>query len=427
MFKLTKNFRFFLLVLLLFFIAFSSSGCITDSEWFTELYGKVRKVLNLEGGTESNGDSPTPVSVTDNGDKGGGYEKKAPGVIPSLTIGTEGVKPGCFHSPLGVAVDYEGNVYVSDTGNSRVQKFTYDSKEKKYVYVNAYGKRGSDIGELDKPYGIAVWDGFLYVADNQNSRITKIDSSGQFLSAKGNDGDELGEFHHPVGLSFDLEGNLFVADSGNDRVQKVGYEGLENNNAYSKSGAIDRYTGTMPINNPWNTHFPKYNEGPNTGQFKNPWDVLPLPSGDVLVLDTKNHRVQRFGPHGDFIDQWGQVGREEGQFQYPTFAAIDQFGSVIISDTGNHRMEKFSQDGEFQVSWGEGGYLDGQFNQPHGIAVCPRTGYIFIADTENHRVQVFAYKTFWGQPLSTPEGETQTEPETSDPEYIPSDTGEISI
>ncbi len=404
--KFRNFFKLFILVFFLGFTVLSSSGC----EWFNNVYKTVRQKLGLASGGDGNTvvsqEEPTPVEEGEELAKG--YAKKVPAFL--FSWGGQGVKPGYFQSPLGIAIDYYGNVYVSDTGNCRIQKFAYDSKKKNYVYVNAYGKRGSDIGELDKPYGLAIWDDYLYIADNQNSRITRIDFNGQFLSAKGNDGNELGEVHQPAGLNFDEEGSLFIADTANNRVQKVDYESLENNTAYSKSGAIERYTGTANINNPWNTHFPKHNEGPNAGQFTSPWGVLPLPSGDVLVIDTKNHRIQKFGPHGDFIDQWGKVGREKGEFQFPTFAVLDQFGYVLVVDTGNHRVQKFTTEGEFLNTWGEGGYMDGQFNQPHGIALNPRNDYIFVVDTESHRVQVFAYKTMWGSPLKKPEGDKVTEP-----------------
>jgi len=284
--RFKKFISYFTTITFLLFVLIFSSGCIDKNKVKSILRSasiKIKKILKLSYEVDPDPvDNPTPVDVADGGD-GGEPEvleplKTAPNFISSF--GQKGVRPGEFNSPMGIVIDYDGNIYISDMQNCRVQKFTSDG-----VYVNAYGKRGSDIGELDKPYGLAIWNEYIFIADNQNSRVVKIDTEGQFLSAKCNDGDDLGELHHPTGLSFDLEGNMFISDSGNHRIIKANYEALENNQAYSKIGAIDSYiVGPDNINNPWNTHFPKYNDGPNTGQFKTPWFALPLLSGCYFSL-----------------------------------------------------------------------------------------------------------------------------------------------
>jgi len=358
---------------------------------FNVLYSKISSMINKNNITPVPGATPAETGGTAPPETVQSTPKpnpKAPDFIS--TWGEEGVKPGQFNSPLGIAVDYEGFVYVADTNNSRIQKFSPEGK-----FINAYGKRGSDIGELDKPYGLAITDiGDIYISDNQNSRIVRIDGQGQFLSAKCSDGSQIGELHQPIGLTFDQEGNLFVADSGNNRVQKLNYEGLQNNTAYNKIET--KQPGmVVTLDNTWNKKFPLHNEGPNAGEFTTPWDVAVSPTGDVIIVDTCNHRLQKFSNEGEFIKQWGQVGRDKGQFQFPTFAVIDQFGFILVVDTGNHRIQKFDMEGNFKAQWGGPGYDKGQFNQPHGIAVNRNSGDIFISDTENNRIQRYSYSGSW--------------------------------
>lgn len=406
MIKFKKFITLFLLISFLLFISVFTTGCKDTfngvkkflsgfsqmlKNIFDVLYSKISSIINKNNSTPVPGTTPAEAGTTVPPDMVQSTPRPDPGAPDFIsTWGEEGVKPGQFNSPLGIAVDYEGFVYVADTNNSRIQKFSPEGK-----FINAYGKRGSDIGELDKPYALAITDiGDIYISDNQNSRIVKIDGQGQFLSAKCNDGAQIGELHQPIGLTFDQEGNLFVADSGNHRIQKLNYEGLQNNTAYNK---IETKQPGMIItpDNTWNKKFPLHNEGPNAGEFTTPWGVALSPAGDVIIVDTCNHRLQKFSPEGDFIKQWGQVGSDRGQFQFPTFAVIDQFGFILVADTGNNRIQKFDMEGNFKAQWGSPGYDKGQFNHPHGIAVSMNSGDVFITDTENNRIQRYSYSGSW--------------------------------
>jgi len=406
MIKFKKFITLFLLISFLLFISVFMTGCKDTfngvkkflsgffqmlKNIFDVLYSKISSIINKNNSTPVPGTTPAEAGTTVPPDMVQSTPRPDPGAPDFIsTWGEEGVKPGQFNSPLGIAVDYEGFVYVADTNNSRIQKFSPEGK-----FINAYGKRGSDIGELDKPYALAITDiGDIYISDNQNSRIVKIDGQGQFLSAKCNDGAQIGELHQPIGITFDQEGNLFVADSGNHRIQKLNYEGLQNNTAYNK---IETKQPGMIItpDNTWNKKFPLHNEGPNAGEFTTPWGVALSPAGDVIIVDTCNHRIQKFSPEGDFIKQWGQVGSDRGQFQFPTFAVIDQFGFILVADTGNNRIQKFDVEGNFKAQWGSPGYDKGQFNHPHGIAVSMNSGDVFITDTENNRIQRYSYSGSW--------------------------------
>jgi uncharacterized protein YjbI with pentapeptide repeats len=137
--------------------------------------------------------------------------------------GSQGSGEGQFNGPNGISVDSDGNVYVADYNNSRIQKFTSNGK-----FLSKWGSQGSGEGQFNGPNGISVdSDGKVYVADYaisyyNNNRIQKFTSAGYFLSKWGSRGSGEGQFNGPNGISVDSDGKVYVADSGNDRIQVFG-------------------------------------------------------------------------------------------------------------------------------------------------------------------------------------------------------------
>ena len=184
-----------------------------------------------------------------------------------------------FGRPQGIAVDTSGNVYVADPDKNRALKF--DSNGDFLLGVGAgyngvagsVGTAGSGAGQFYNPQGVAVdGNGSLYVADNNNHRIQKFDSNGNFLFQIGTFGSQNGQFNHPIGVTTDLSGNIYVADGNNNRVQE-----------FSSSGN-------------YLTQFGLYGTG--NGQFNIPADVAVGGNGSVYVVDYLNNRVQVFAPIG---------------------------------------------------------------------------------------------------------------------------------
>lgn len=136
--------------------------------------------------------------------------------------GGEGSGPGQFREPWGVVVDAEGNVYVADTWNHRIQKFSARGE-----YLSSWGalgqfNRGDINGEglFYGPRALAVGsDGYLYVTDTGNKRVQVFDRDGHFLWEFGGAGRDPGELHEPVGLAFNSRGEVVLADSWNLRMQ----------------------------------------------------------------------------------------------------------------------------------------------------------------------------------------------------------------
>jgi DNA-binding beta-propeller fold protein YncE len=274
--------------------------------------------------------------------------------------GSKGDGDGEFERPAGVATDLQGNVYVVELSNHRVQKFTSEGR-----FITKWGSEGTRSGQFLFPSAIAVsGDGSVYVVDLSPDRVQKFTSDGQFLRSWGTQGSGEGQFEIPIEVAVDDEGNVYVADHYNDRIQK--------------------FTSQGKFITKWGT------EGEAPGQFDNPLTVAVDPHGNVIVADEFNRRVQKFTGEGVFLALWGSRGQGDGQFLFPAGADVDNEGNVYVADHSKHCIQKFTNDGAFLCKWGSHGSLEGQFFIPDDIAV-DRQGNIYVADLGNHRIQKFAY------------------------------------
>jgi sugar lactone lactonase YvrE len=179
----------------------------------------------------------------------------------------------------------------------------------------------------------------------------------------GGTGSGDGQFHSPTGIAADSSGDVYVADTGNDRIQK-----------FRPSGAFITEWG-----------------GPGTGdgRLSGPKDVAVAPSGRVYVADTGNDRIERFSSSGAFRGEWGAPGAGQGRFSSPSSVATDSSGNVYVADTGNDRIQKFTASGAFMTQWGGSGSGAGQFSSPAGVAT-DSSGNVYVADTDNNRIQRFS-------------------------------------
>lgn len=129
--------------------------------------------------------------------------------------GESGTGPGQLKRPSGIEIGTDGNVYIVDTGNDRVQKFDSEGG-----YILGWGSSGKGEGEFNRPWGITIdKEGCVYIADWGNNRVQKFDSEGKYLMCfQGNDSDG-GDLDHPANVAVDSEGDVYVTDWGNLRIQ----------------------------------------------------------------------------------------------------------------------------------------------------------------------------------------------------------------
>ena len=281
-----------------------------------------------------------------------------------LTWGSQGTGDGQFQDPRDVAVDKEGNVYVVDSGNHRIQKFDAHGH-----FLAQWGGQGNGPGQFREPWGIAVADdGSVYVADTWNHRIQKFDSEGRFLLQWGTYGategtlGAAGVFWGPRDVAIDAEGNVYVTDTGNKRVQKFDPKG-KFLGQWGGGGVLD-------------------------GQMDEPVGIAIDEKGNIYIADTWNQRVQKFDKDFNFLTKWpirGWYG--QSVVNKPYLAA--KGGRVYVTDPEGYRVLVFDQEGKFLATFGEYGYDASSFALPIGIAL-DAEGNIYVVDSANHRVMKFA-------------------------------------
>ena len=336
--------------------------------------------------------------------------------------GTNGSGDGQFSNPRGVAVDGSGNVYVADTGNNRVQEFTSGGQ-----FLAKWGSNGSGEGQFFSPRGVGVdTSGNVYVADTLNQRVQKFTSAGQFLTKWGSSGSGDGQFAEPRGVAVDESGNVYVADSLNHRIQKFGSAGAPPPvfvNAWGSAGSGNGQFGfpyqvaTDAAGNVYVTDFAnsRVEKFGSTGTYLTQWSgslsgpigVAVGPDASVYVVDYNTSEVARWTPMGDPDGQWGGSGAGNGQFSGPFSVAVAADGTVYVTDPGNNRVQYFTAAGAYLGQWGGTGSGNGQFDSPLGVAVGP-DGSVYVTDEHNNRVQRFtATGSYVGQWGTAGSGEGQ--------------------
>lgn len=276
------------------------------------------------------------------------------------TSGSMGWLSGGEKKPMGVATDSAGNIYVVEYSNHRVVK--YDSSGTELL---TWGSYGGGNGSFRYPRDIAVdGSGNVYVADSWNDRIQKFDTSGNYLAKWGSYDVSWwifeagnGKFNSPEGITVDGSGNIYVSDTGNDRVQ-----------VFNSSGAFLRKWG---------------GSGSGNGKFNSPRGLAVDAGSNIYIADTGNNRVQKFDLSGSYLDKWGSFGAGDGQFDSPRGVAAGSGGNIYVADTDNHRIQKFDSNGSYLDKWGSKGSQSNNFNLPYGVAV-DSSGNIIVADTYNH-------------------------------------------
>ena len=336
-----------------------------------------------------------------------------------MQFGSNGGGDGRFNSPSGLAIDSSGNIFVADRVNNRVQKFNSSG-----VYQSQFGSAGSGNGQFSQPTDVAVdSSGNIYVLDTLNNRIQKFNSSGVYQSQFGSAGSGNGQFNWGSqgglhGIAFDSSGNIYVTDSGNNRVQKFNSSGVyqsqfgsagSGNGQFNQPVSIIINSNGIYVADILNNRIEKFNSsgvyqsqfgstGSSDGLFRNLSAIATDSSGNIYVADTSNNRVQKFNSSGVYQSQFGVQGtntadpnQAAGQFNVPKGVAFDSSGNIYVVDTNNNRVEKFDSSGNFILQFGSTGSGDGQFVNPVAIAINATTSSVYVTDAHNNRVEKFDY------------------------------------
>lgn len=211
--------------------------------------------------------------------------------------------------------------YIGDTG-CRIGKMTIDED-----HLGDFARAG-----FTWPAGLAVArDGNVYCSDEHECRISVFDPDATFPFPEGNPGEEAlstwgikgsapGQMDGPSGLAFDLNDDLYVVDSRNDRVQ-----------LFTKNGQLVDVWGRS---------------GSGDEELSRPWGITVDAHGDVYVADWGNNRVQKFSAEGNYLMSFGGAESGAGSLDHPAGVAVDSDGDVYVTDWGNNRVQIYGPDGE---------------------------------------------------------------------------------
>jgi len=303
---------------------------------------------------------PPPVPAEPQGQPS---EAKAQVVPGGITIyGKTASGASVLGQPRGVALGPNGYLYVVDSAASKVFAFRPEG-----TVALQIGKKGTGDGEFNEPWGLAVApNGDVYVADTWNHRIQRFDANGRFLGkwgtfadARGQVGVQPGGFYGPRDVAIAPNGNLYVTDTGNKRVQIFDPEGR----------FVAMFGG----------------DGTDPGRFKEPVGIAVDATGNVFVADTWNRRIQKLGPAGQPLAQFPVDGWESQSIVNKPYLAVSQGGQLFYTEPERHRLVILDSSGRVIGSKGTLGAEPGSFNVPVGIAVSA-SGELFVADANNSRV-----------------------------------------
>jgi sugar lactone lactonase YvrE len=293
--------------------------------------------------------------------------------------------------PAGVGILPSGDLAVADHGNARVEQITTYGSD---VTLAGFGGAGNFDGPLSAarltaPAAIAVSAaGTVYVGDDVANRLRRITASpaalATLLQLPASFGDASVNtpygFTQPRGAALDAAGNLYVADTGNNRIMKVTPTGSVTLLAGGTGGYLDA-------------------AGP-AAQFVQPAGLAVDATGSVYVADTGNRRIRKIAPSGAVttVAGTGAAGALDGPaagatFQAPTGLALDANGVLYVADRGANKIRLITPSGVVFTLAGSGtaGYADGtaasaQFDGPNAVAV-DGFGNVFVTDGGNNRLR----------------------------------------
>ncbi len=259
--------------------------------------------------------------------------------------------------PEAFAIDIKGNIFIVDSDNSRIVKV-----DKNGEYLNAVGGFGWQPEQFDRPLDVSVSSLLdIFVADFNNQRIERYDKDLNYISSltrKENDVYEV-DFGFPSSVALSKHGELFIADTENDRILK-----------------LDSFGEPVMV-------FGDYSWG--EGKLNKPRKIEITDTDLIYVSDYEANDIVVFDYYGNYVTRFGAayLSKPDG---------LSWWGSLmLIADSGNHRIGLVNEQFNLEFVWGAKGTKLGAFDRPVDVGVFE--DFIYVLDSNNNRVQVFELTT----------------------------------
>ena len=195
---------------------------------------------------------------------------------------------GEINRPACIRFDSEDNMYLVDSVNNRVQKFTKDGK-----FLAKWGRPGSGEGQFNLSWGLTIDSrGDVYVADWRNDRVQKFTADGEYLAEFGSSGDRAGEFNRPTSVAVDKYGDMYVADRWNDRVQVLTPDGRHITSFTGDAGLSKWAAEKLEVNPDMKLSWTLARDHGPERRLHRPNAVVIDDTGRILITDSDWHRIQ---------------------------------------------------------------------------------------------------------------------------------------
>jgi DNA-binding beta-propeller fold protein YncE len=287
-----------------------------------------------------------------------------------------------------------------------------NGKPSGFVHVMTFGARGDGKGQFNyiEDFDLTADGRHLLATDAENATVQVFDkTTGACVAMFGGKGDKPEHLEKPEGISVAPDGRIFIADYTTGFVKIYGPD-FKHKKTFSRSGAgpgenikseftcihDGKYYMAEAGNhrvNVWdldgNFLFSYGKRGSGEGELEAPQACKVNSKGEFCVVDLGNHRIQVFDKTGKVLRIWGSVGSQDGSFRRPAGLSHDRYDNVYITEIGNNRVQVFDRMGKLITAFGRQGSEIGEFGNLHGCLVDKDTGWLYVADTANNRVQVF--------------------------------------
>ncbi len=291
-----------------------------------------------------------------------------------------------LRKPTSITTDSNGlnltrtTAYEEATGNVTETGTPGSDPSKHPVFSSAFGSFGSGNGELREPEGGLAVDGSgnVWVSDTANSRLEEFNSKGEFVRTAGSYGEGTGQFLSTLGLTIDSKGDLWASDTSDDRVEEFNSEGV-----FLKMFGWGVANGEAKLETCTSSCRAGL-QGSGNGEFFFPEGIAVDSKGDVFVADRGNHRVQEFNSELAWIRNLSQTEEHEGPF----YLTMDPSGNLWVTYSWDDKIGEFNNEGKLVRTWGTAGSGPGDLSIPYGVGVGPE-GNVWVAEYGNNRIQVF--------------------------------------